>query len=250
MSRLDESIEALTSEPADFGLQLTWPSPRGDWCGLPIEVSRATIEAHGVILEYGGVPGGHTLVPQDVLWHSASNMVVLVIQRVDHRRVRCIGLVAPDTEEEYREFVRTAGAGTWCAVAMAWLPEWEIPAELVNALPTIVDLDQPSARDYLPENARARKGWAAEGKIDPDRPLSAGQKRFYARQRVAMAQMSEAMEQLDDEEFQARYKTDLPQRGELEKGEAVETVIPLEPPKTRGKIITYPGIGKRSRPEE
>lgn len=236
MANLQDSLQALCASPEDAGLKLFVPLARTDAPPMPLEVTSVKLSGELVELSWQGIvrcPSRFTLVPGDVIWHQLSNMVAMVMVRMDQKRVMAGALVAPTEEEEWRGLEQSGGGkGVWCVVAQAWRHDWELPKEMQT--PTIVDPTAPEAKDYI-KGLRHRDPWIR----DPAR-MSSKVRAFYRRQAKAMAEMADPSKWDEPE-------TQLPDPEQVEAEGVVKTFIPLEGPKPKGQVISFPGQTKRSK---
>lgn len=233
--------DAMIEAPEHFGLRAFYPAHRPGGPQYPILVTDSVVTEDSALLTYSrrGVRSDHQLLPADILIHQLSSTIGIVINRVDLTHVR-MNALAWSNKEDRKIFFSSEGKGYWIPFGLGWLFGWDLPPEIQN-LPEAIDVTDPDAPDVVPGARHGRISWVREGRLDPDRMLSAATSRFLAKQREYFLEMStgipdeEATEWPSVEEVKAR------------KGEVIETTIPIEPPKPEGKIISFPGQKKRSK---
>jgi hypothetical protein len=230
MPPLNESLEALTAYPDARMLSLVYPMPRTSWCQDPIEVSEVQQGDPFQVITYK-VPGRSRtdgrarLAKTDIIWHDCSNVLALVLETPTRRTARILPLIAPESEEEIEGFDRSGGVGVWACVAQGWFHEWDIPNELIQGLPELVDASNPQALDVLPGQRKSnRRAWSYEGR-QPDpwqQSMNARQMAFFQRQSDALRRLFNATGDEGESDI-------LPKADEIEPGEYKDSVVPLDP---------------------
>lgn len=221
---LERVRDALLDAPAEFGLRYVHPFPRVDGPQMPVRVTEAEESQDHYVLTYSreNLRGPVELVPTDVLWNIDTQLTALVVARISHTQCRVQALTMASEDRYLQALLRSKGVGTWVPVFQAWKPEWELPAEIANAS-ELVELTDPDVLDLFP-NTRAenRRGWVAEGKLNPEKMPRPETSRFLRQQREAMQKLSRAIP--------AEEETDLPSDEEMleSKDKVIRTTIPLE----------------------
>lgn len=230
-------------------LKLVYPAPRTSWCQMPLLVTKVTEGDPYQLIEYTVPLRSRSdvkakLARTDVIWHDVSSVLALVIESPTRRTSRILPLIAPESEDEVDGFNRSGGKGTWLCVAQAWTQDWDVPKELYEGLPEVVDTSNPQTLDLLPGQRESnRRAWQYEGKQDPW-----GESRFFSKQSFNPKQLeffnkqTDALRRLFDATGDEGETDILPKAEDIPPGEFRDSVVPLDPnekPAASGKLISY-----------
>lgn len=136
-------LSQVCAEATRWGVYAAEPNPRPTAPHLPIDVVRTGIRPDS---RYGLLVRGKQkelkgadLIPDDLLLHLGSGVVVRVLERIDHLKSRVEAWTMPETEKDLDNWASTVGTGKWVVWGRCYstpmVPAHLVPSEIVTPGP-------------------------------------------------------------------------------------------------------------------